>query len=48
MPDNLVALTRDRIRHHRNDIEIDELTDPQSTSAFQLIGRWSHSTLEFR
>ncbi|OBH23165.1 hypothetical protein A5692_00360 [Mycobacterium sp. E342] len=33
LPDNLVALARDRIRYHRTDIEIDKLTD-----AIQISG----------
>ena len=38
--DHLATLTRDRIRYHNNDIEIDKLTDatpPQQRRAFELI-----------
>jgi hypothetical protein len=37
--DHLATLTRDRIRYHHTDIEIDKLTDPTPTQrhAFDLI-----------
>jgi len=37
--DHLATLTRDRIRYHDTDIEIDKLTDPTPTQrrAFELI-----------